>query len=313
MRSSFRAFARCLLLLLASIPAFAWDDTGHMVVASIAYNRLTPAAKAKVDRLMARAKPEPGRWPDRGFVFFCEHRYNPVTIACWMDDVRDSSLHSNLGEWHYINYNPLFLGIPADSKIGPAKENILVRIKFALDELEQRKNFAETNNRTDDKLSAEAFGYLAHLVGDVHQPLHAATRYTKERPNGDAGGNGFPITPPVAKGPENLHAYWDAAAGLFNYTKAARLPSGKEPPSIRQFVRLVTQTAPDPATLDWQEADPEEWVKESNRLAREFAYVKLKEKDRPAGAYASEARRIAAERMLLAGYRLADALNRIYQ
>lgn len=32
---------------------------------------------------------------------------------------------------------------------------------------------------------------LIHYVGDVHQPLHASSRYTKKYPEGDEGGNLF--------------------------------------------------------------------------------------------------------------------------
>lgn len=302
------------VFLLAPIPALAWDDTGHMVVAQIADSRLTPAAKAKVERLLLPPPPQPGvRYPDRGLVFFCERMYNPVTIACWMDDIRDSSLSSVYAEWHYINFNPLFLGLPADDKIGPAKENILVRIKYALDELAQHKNFDTTTARSDDKLSAEALGYLSHLVGDVHQPLHAATRYTKERPNGDAGGNFFPITPPVPRGPDNLHAYWDTAAGLFNYVNVPRPAGGQTPPAIIELAASIAAAHPADASPQWRQSNPEEWVKESNTLAREFAYVELKENEQPQGAYAARAKKIAAARIALAGYRLAAALNGIYQ
>lgn len=306
-----------LALLLTNVSALAWDDTGHMIVASIAYNRLTPTAQAKIDRLLIPPTPQPGvKYPDRGFVFFCEHLYGPVTIACWMDDIRDSSLSSVYGEWHYINYNPLFLGMPADERAGPAKENVLVRIKFAIEELEKRKDFDATNSRSDDKLSAEALGYLYHLVGDVHQPLHCATRYTPARPNGDSGGNGFPITPPAAQGPDNLHAYWDGAAGLFNFVKVPRPPSGrgKEPAEIRRLAAGVVAAYPAGAhRQQWQELEVEQWVKESNQIAREFAYVKLNENDQPKAAYATQAKRIATERLALAGYRLAGILNRIYQ
>ena len=38
------------LFLLLPARAQAWHDAGHMIVAQIAYLRLTPAAKARVDR-----------------------------------------------------------------------------------------------------------------------------------------------------------------------------------------------------------------------------------------------------------------------
>lgn len=41
-----------LAMLLTPQAAFAWGDTGHMVVAYIAYERLHPKAAARVDELV---------------------------------------------------------------------------------------------------------------------------------------------------------------------------------------------------------------------------------------------------------------------
>ncbi|MGL5742868.1 MAG: S1/P1 nuclease [Legionella sp.] len=37
-----------------------------------------------------------------------------------------------------------------------------------------------------------ALRLLIHVVGDVHQPLHAITRVSTQLPKGDMGGNLFP-------------------------------------------------------------------------------------------------------------------------
>jgi len=48
----------CLAMVLGlglvslSLPSKAWWSTGHMVVAEIAYRRLTPAAKSQAERLL---------------------------------------------------------------------------------------------------------------------------------------------------------------------------------------------------------------------------------------------------------------------
>src|SRR5437762_738607 len=41
--------ATCFL----ATPAFSWNSTGHRIVAAIAYDRLTPTARARVDALIA--------------------------------------------------------------------------------------------------------------------------------------------------------------------------------------------------------------------------------------------------------------------
>lgn len=49
--------------------------------------------------------------------------------------------------------------------------------------------------------------WLLHLIGDIHQPLHAMQRFDRLRPNGDRGGNEIELRT------GNLHAYWDSRIG----------------------------------------------------------------------------------------------------
>jgi len=63
-----------------------------------------------------------------------------------------------------------------------------------------------------------------HLVGDVHQPLHATSRWTKDHPKGDKGGNTFLIK--RHKSVKNLHSLWDS--GVFAYTKQIKKPFTKK-------------------------------------------------------------------------------------
>src|SRR5919112_3008140 len=210
MRLIGRVFVAFALLLSAHSHALAWHDTGHMVVAQVAYLRLTPAAKARVDALLVTPQ---GRRP---LIFLCagyytpetcEKTYDPVQIGVWMDDFRGDSLNDPYAPWHYIDFNPIFDGIPERSNVGPEPENVLSRINWAVNTL--RKGTG--SNKTD----AETLGFLYHLVGDVHQPLHTATRYSAANPNGDAGGNGFKIKMPPETRISNLHSFWDSSAGLY--------------------------------------------------------------------------------------------------
>ena len=52
---------------------------------------------------------------------------------------------------------------------------------------------------------AIALAWVLHLVGDVHQPLHASSRVTAKEPKGDGGGNAFKLD----KADQDLHHYWD--------------------------------------------------------------------------------------------------------
>jgi hypothetical protein len=53
-----------------------------------------------------------------------------------------------------------------------------------------------------------ALPWVVHIAGDIHNPLHTVTRFSKENPGGDRGGNLVFVVPG-----RNLHAFWDGLAG----------------------------------------------------------------------------------------------------
>jgi hypothetical protein len=55
---------------------------------------------------------------------------------------------------------------------------------------------------------------LIHYLGDIHQPLHTVSRYAKEFPKGDMGGNLFMLKQ-VGEVNE-LHALWDSTIYEFD-------------------------------------------------------------------------------------------------
>src|SRR5919199_5201792 len=152
MRKSWKSVPLVLsLLLLVQSSAFGWDEAGHMLVSAIAYERLNPTAKAKVDALAKTIR-------------FCGRTYDGTNLGAWMDDIKADSTHDDLRVWHYIDI-PFFDGVPVDPSYKLDEENAVARIKWAVEAL--RKGTGS------DKHDAELLGYLFHLVGDVHQPLHA--------------------------------------------------------------------------------------------------------------------------------------------
>lgn len=303
MLKAWRVLILACALLVPQIQALAWHDTGHMVIGQITYDRLTPAARARVDKLLIAP-------PDRrGLIFFCDKAYDPITISAWMDDIRADSLHADFAPWHYINYKPIFDGIPAQ-KIEPAKENVLARIEWAVEMLRKGK---DQDTFAANKQSAEVLGYLYHLAGDVHQPLHAATRYSAKNPEGDAGGNGFRVTMPEETRISNLHAFWDAAGGLFNFRTVARPLDASGKAEIARYAAEITKAYPASADSQWKELRPAQWVEESNQLSRQVVYVGIADGGAPSAGYTTKAKELSRKRIALAGYRLAEVLNTIYR
>jgi hypothetical protein len=60
-------------------------------------------------------------------------------------------------------------------------------------------------SNSSDELKSYDLSWLLHLVGDVHQPLHCATRVSAAKPGGDDGGNGVALS----TAPGKLHSFWD--------------------------------------------------------------------------------------------------------
>ena len=303
-----RAASLAALLIVAQSQAVAWHDTGHMLVAQIAYLNLSPAARSRVDKLL-NAPPQ-GRRPlihlcATYYTSACEKIYDPVTIAVWMDDFKGDSLNDEYENWHYINYRPFFDGIPVRPEVGPEPTNILDRINWCINTL--RKGTGR------DKTDAETLGFLYHLVGDVHQPLHTLTRYSAKNPDGDAGGNGFAVQMPPEARIRNLHAFWDAAAGRFGFESPRRpLDEAGRARLLAQAEEIMKANPAGTLAASARELEPLRWIEESNTIARQFAYAKTREGEAPSAAYTAEAQKISGERIALAGYRLAQLLNTLF-
>jgi hypothetical protein len=299
--------------LLCVQAANAWWDAGHETVAYIAYKKLTPQTRQRVDELL-KLNPMYDTWtrdiPDskKGLVAF-------VLAATWPDCIKSSSCTKgytsdggdippgaptdaqNIGYddhlmhkyWHFIDL-PYSAGAPGEA---PKEPNALTEIKLLTDAI---------GTDEADPIKSYDVAWLEHLVGDVHQPLHATARFTKNHTTGDAGGNFvFFCEKPCS---DELHAYWDGLIG--------------DTPSIAEVTAdgnvLLARQKPAKAGV----TDPAEWVNESFELAKTKVYVApisddndpaVKISPRPDATYGASATSTARSQVLLAGYRLANLLN----
>ena len=76
----------------------------------------------------------------------------------------------------------------------------------------ENQRIVATENNPERK--AVALAWLFHLVGDVHQPLHAAQLFTTEYPQGDRGGNEICVRVTQAGQPMDLHRFGDGVITL---------------------------------------------------------------------------------------------------
>lgn len=266
-------------LLGGMAPAFGWNATGHMVIGAIAEPRLNARAKTNIDRLLALdAEPQTATF---------------ITAGVWMDDIRAGDVRY-YDRWHYTDaaHSPDETPLPKR----PHADNVVFGMNVTIRALKSR--------RTTDAEKARALRLLIHMVQDVHNPLHCGTRYTRDRPQGDRGGNDFRLT--GAGGSRNLHAYWDSAIGLFPRVSRP-LPPDSQP--IAGLARTLTARYPESRLPAWRERRFTRWVAEGHRLLTTVCYP---DAPTPSEAYKVRAREAAEQRVALAGYRLADLLNRIW-
>lgn len=155
---------------------------------------------------------------------------------------------------------------------------------------------ATLGSDASDDLKSYDLVWLLHLVGDLHQPLHATARFSQ--PLGDNRGGNDETVQPLQGQPVRLHLYWDSLLG------DAATPSA----SIAAAQGLPAADA-DAAAV----SNPAQWIIESFAIAQNDVYTDLI--GLGAGpfpltqAYEDQALIIARERAALAGARLAKLIN----
>ena len=267
--------------LVAATAAQAWNATGHMVVAAIAQANLSPTALAECGRLLKVGAEREGS-------------DDFVSVGPWADDVRSD--RKETGSWHYKDLYFRPDGKPAanrsDEVNAVTKVNELIAVV--------------RDHSKPDAERADALRFVIHIVGDLHQPLHATSRETDAHPKGDRGGNDYLILPPDGseRGPKNLHSLWDSGAGLVqNYPRdEARTVALAE-------ARALMAALPKSSLPNVEDGNPDDWAQESFESAKKDVYS-TPEGATPSFDYLVKSQGIAARRLALAGYRLADLLNK---
>jgi hypothetical protein len=302
-----------VLALVLTGPALAWNDRGHMTVAFIAYKQLTPTTRDRVNALL-KLNPKYNDWSatvdkeapgaladDKNLMIF-------MIAATWADGIKRDSTYTQDGSqkgnrpdgspdpgkntgyddllmhkyWHFID-----TPFTTDGTALPAIPTPNAQERIAL----FRTVLASTSA---DALKSYDLTWLLHLVGDVHPPLHAATRVSSTDPNGDSGGNLVKLSCTSCE----LHAFWDDLLGASNNLKTA----------VKAARKLQAAEAALAA-----KSDEKDWIAESFMESQQTVYAS------PIAAgngpftltawYKKNAGKLAKVRVELAGARLANLLN----
>lgn len=248
--------------------AHAWGSDGHRTVGAIAWYELSPAARAEVEALVG-AGPE-----------------GLADAAAWPDEVaRADPEYGWADRLHYVN-------VPFDAKRYrggrdcPQKCVVSAIRHYA---------FVLHDRRASVDARREALRFLAHFVGDIHQPLHVA------HPDGRGG----TLTDVSFEGRNmHVHAVWDEA--IVDTQGIAGVPEGA--PRWPWLTYALRREIGPSERAAWRSFDPGTWATESLRLSQSVP--------QPAAgavldrAWALERWPIVRVRVQQAGVRLAALLER---
>lgn len=180
-----------IFLLLFTTQSWGWGTQGHMVVAQVAENNLTPAAKKAIKLILKN--------------------HSLADVANWADFVKSEGQWAHTKSWHFVD-------IPDGEDYSTAEHHHEGDVIGAITEM-----VGVLKQANADAVSKEnALKFVVHFVGDIHQPLHVG------RPE-DRGGNDVRINFDGRN--SNLHALWDSLmimkSPLDHIEYAAWLENGK--------------------------------------------------------------------------------------
>ncbi len=283
MSKSLSKYAICFasITMFAASQTLAFGTFGHRTIAEIAERGLTPSARVQVEELL-KVAPRPSL----------------TGLSTWPDELRDDPAAQELGKrtarWHYMNF-------PKDDcniKIAlacPDGNCLVPRLNEQIGLLGNRKLPLAQR--------AEALGFVVHLFGDLHQPLHIGYAY-------DKGGNDFqislganaaPVIAPSVSTPgvqaqrmgANLHSLWDSL--IFDV------------PKLGLVAEAAQISALPVASGAAREINVEVIARESCTIVQASDFYP--KKHLISSDYLTQMRPVAQLRVALAGKRLANLLN----
>jgi hypothetical protein len=246
---------------LTTSPAYPWGSKGHEIVAAIAETHLTDTARTRIKELLPRGTTLAGAstWPDKA------GRQIP-----------------DMDPYHYINF-------PKDANTYDQQRDCKLRNCI----IEAIAWYAEVLKSPDAPRNEKrvALRFVAHLVGDIHQPLHAG--FAEDR-----GGNSVDVRFNGRK--TNLHALWDT--GLVEL----------EPGTPAEIAGRIQTVLSSDEVQQWRQGTPAEWALESLAIVRAQVY-RLPASGEINPTYIERAGAVIRTRLAQAGSGLASLLNQTFQ
>ena len=253
-----------LIITYLPIRSFGWGTNGHRIVGEIASRYLTIKARLEIQKILG---------------------HESIAMASnWADFIKSDSNYRYLYNWHFVNFKP-GLDYNAFKEVlrTDTAVNAYTKMNFLINEL-KKKDLAKDKKVMYLKL-------LIHIVGDLHQPLHAS-------PEGTTGGNDIKLT--WFNTPSNLHRVWDDQ--LIEHQQL----------SYTEYVNAIDHT-----TLaerkNLQKQPVSQWIYHSYTLAEQL-HKEITEKEPKLGyRYDYDHIHILNEQLVSGGVHLAGLLNDIFK
>ncbi|MCF6319666.1 MAG: S1/P1 nuclease [Proteobacteria bacterium] len=309
-------------VLFVSNTSQAWNAAGHHLMAAITWDLMsTQQQDYWVDilehhpRFKKDFKGNVPKYVKRNPQSYKEWVFRKAST--WPDIARgipkkqrDKYHHST---WHYINY-PLYLDKNINTKFLNKSNKWKGKFHNNLNIIQALKGNLEVLSKqgSTKKEKALALSWVLHLVSDAHQPLHSTALFSKKYfRKGDRGGNSIEIS---GQGHiTNLHWYWDSR---LDTTTSFRIIELKAKKLSIEYSNLSTGNKSQPI---------KQWAKESNKIAKKYVYTpkilnllnthEQQNKSQPtvfiSNEYDKQAKKIAQQQIVNAGYKLAEILNNI--
>ncbi|MDB2542847.1 S1/P1 nuclease [Pseudomonadales bacterium] len=269
----------CLILLSAVLlilspvdKASAWGADGHRLICAMAEAKLTPEAKSMLSETLRMGK------------FLDNNADEDFPEACLWPDTARHTTHKSSYEEHFIN-------VPkSEDSVDLARDCAALNCVATAIQRNLVYLSRDAQGKREKARKAAALRFLAHFVGDLHQPLHVG--------NGeDWGGNKIRVNWYGKKA--NLHGIWD-----YEILKKAGITY---PDSLEHLQEIK----PEDST-----GDVLAWIRTSFRLARNNAYKDtegnlIASGDTLGDAYFERAKPIVMSQISLSSSRLAYLLNEL--
>lgn len=258
------------LVLFLPEGVLAWGGQGHRVVARLAMEEIRRQAASDPDARRAR-----------DMVFEAIEVDADATVesaSVFPDLVRGNAPYAYADDWHFVS-------IPRSETSYDAARHCPTNAtapegNCAVGGLAHFRKVVLEQQGSANKMTLDALSFIIHIVGDLHQPMHASEdrSFVHNGRPGDRGGNYrrvcFLGTSQSActevwngeRKPKNLHATWD---------KYIIVRSGRASDETEYVEKLAERISnlDDATRADYLAGGPAEWAEESHALAVEAAYT----------------------------------------